>query len=125
MIGGRAVLAATLLSLAACAPKAPVQNAYLALDCAKPYGAQVAALTAQPGLKPARKEPGEPYRFYNSTDGRVSYMVTEPGAPGHPAILMQSTQAGAAANSGCPYGDAAGYAQLTAYLESLKAGAPK
>jgi hypothetical protein len=49
-------------------------------------------------------------------------MITEPGAPGHPAILMQARVAGAERNTGCAYGDKKGYDQLMAYWTSLKAG---
>jgi hypothetical protein len=93
------------------------------LDCAQPFEALKAKITAQPNLNPAPAEPGEPYRTYSTADGRASYFITEPGAPAHPAILMQQAQEGGAMkNSGCAYGDKAAYGQLMAYLASLKAG---
>jgi hypothetical protein len=114
-------LLASLLSLSACAPKpAP---AVVALDCALSFDALKARVTGQAGLNAAPQEPGEPYRAYSSADGAVSYYVTEPGAPAHPAILMQQAVGGGAMkNTGCAYGDKAAYAQLTDYLSSLKAG---
>ena len=42
--------------------------------------------------------------------------------PGHPAILKQESVGGQMTNSGCPYGDKAGYAQVEAYLKSLGGG---
>ena len=116
-----------LLSLlAACAPKSePAVPAPIALDCAQPFEAQAAAITAQPGLVPAPKEAGEPYRFYTTADGHVSYVVTEPGAPGHPALIRQDATGGQMKTTGCAYGNKHGYEQLQAYVESLKAGARK
>ena len=49
-------------------------------------------------------------------------MVTEPGAPGHPAILMQQSVGGQMQDSGCPYGEKAGYEEVVAYLKSLRGG---
>ncbi|MDB5475687.1 MAG: hypothetical protein JWP49_1198 [Phenylobacterium sp.] len=110
-----------LAALAACAPKPAGHGAEaLRLDCSQPFAAQAERLTAQPGLKAAPKDPAEPYRFYSSEDGATSYLITEPGAPGHPAIMMQRARHGAVATTGCPYGDRKGYDQLAAYLDSLK-----
>ena len=111
-----------LLTLAACSQKAngPAPVAYLDLDCTKPFEAQAAALVAQPQLRPAPKDPAEPYRFYSSADQRTSYLITEPGAPGHPAILMQAARGEGVKTTGCPYGDRKGYEQVLAYLEGLK-----
>lgn len=113
-----------LLPLAACAPKtqatAPTP---VKLDCRQPFDIQAAAIKAQPGLAPATHEPGEPYTFYSTTDGRVSYVVTEPGAPGHPALIRQDATAGTMKTTGCAYGDKLGYQQLQAYVESLKPSA--
>ena len=82
-----------------------------------------AKITAQPNLNAAPAEPGEPYRAYSLADGSVSYFITEPGAPAHPAILMQQAGAGGAmTNTGCAYGDKAAYGQLMTYLTSLKVG---
>jgi len=107
--------------LCACAPKAEAPPpAPLALDCAQPFEAQAARITAQPHLVPAPKEPGEPYRFYSVEGGSVSYVITEKGAPGHPAILMQAAAGGQLKTTGCPYGDAKGYAKVLAYIDSLK-----
>ena len=115
----RPLLLAGLL-LAACAPQADTPAAYRALDCAQAFQTQVAALIAQPDLTPAPKDPAEPYRFYSSTDGRTSYLITAKGAPGHPAIMMQRALGGDVITTGCPYGSAKGYDQLHAYLDSLK-----
>ena len=118
-----ALLLGGALVLSACSPTAPATEAEtpaaVAFDCATGFDALSAAIAAAPGLKAAPKEPGEPYRFYSATDGSVSYMITEPGAPGHPAVLRQAAKGGAIVNDGCPYGDRAGYEQLLAYLEGL------
>jgi hypothetical protein len=109
------------LPLCACAPKreatAPVA---LALDCNVAFDAQSAKLTAQPHLVPAPHAPGEPYAFYSTEDGRASYLITLKGAPGHPAILMQTASGGQVKTTGCRYGDPKGYKQLMAYLDGLK-----
>ena len=109
-----------LLTLAACAEPARPPAPYAGLDCTQPFEAQAAALTAQPGLVPAPKDPNEPYRYYSSADGRTSYLITETDAPGHPAIMMQKAQGSDVVTTGCPYGDQAGYDQLHAYLDGLK-----
>ena len=121
-----AALLPLILALAACgrsAPEPPAATsvaAPVALTCADGFETLVARIKAAPGLAAAPPEPGEPYRFYNAQDGRASYLVTEPGAPGHPAILLQQAVGGGQVrNSGCPFGDRQGYDQLTAYLESL------
>jgi hypothetical protein len=114
-----AVLATLALALASCAETEEAAFVYATLDCAQPFEAQSAKLTAQP-LTPAPKDPAEPYRYYSSPDGRVSYLITEPSAPGHPAIMMQQAKGGDVVTTGCPYGDKAGYDQLHAYLDSLK-----
>ena len=109
------------LPLCACAPKAaPEPPAPLALDCTLPFDAQSAKLTAQAHLVPAAHAPGEPYAYYSTEDGRASYLITLKGAPGYPAILMQSAHGGQVTTTGCPYGDPKGYKQLMAYLDSLK-----
>jgi len=109
------------LPICACSPKPATHGAeMLSLDCAKPFEAQAQTITAQPGLKGAPKDPAEPYRWYSSEDGATSYMVTEPGAPGHPAIMMQKALHGDVKTTGCAYGDKAGYDQLMKYLDSLK-----
>ena len=79
-----------------------------------------AKLIAQPNLKPAPEDRAEPYRFYSSDDGRTSYLITKPGAPGHPAIMMQRAEGGTVTTTGCPYGDHKAYDKLLAYLEGLK-----
>jgi hypothetical protein len=109
------------IALSACTPEPEAAApAYADLDCSLAFEAQVARVEAQSGLKPAPKDPNEPYRFLNSADAKVSYMITEAGAPGHPAILMQRASPAGPVNSGCSYGDKAGYQQLVAYLESLR-----
>jgi hypothetical protein len=116
-----ALLLLSTLSLCACAPKAKPPAA-VSLDCSQPFDALKAKIVAQPGLKPAPQEPTEPYRAYSTADGHASYFITEPGAPAHPAILMQQVEAGAMKNTGCGYGDKPAYDQLVAYLTGLKAG---
>lgn len=119
---------ALCLALAACAPKSepPAPPRSLVLDCAQGFDALSARIASAPDVKAAPRTPGEPYVFYNALDGTASYVVTEAGAPGHPAILKQETvrdAAGAKAmkNTGCPFGDPKGYEQLQAYLVSLRA----
>ena len=117
----RALLALVLLSLAACAPKTEPVAVFIAPDCNLAFDKQVPLLTGQPGLAAPVKEPGEPYSFHNAANGSVSYVVTEPSAPAHPAILMQRATAGASVTSGCAYGDKAEFDKLKTYIESLKA----
>ena len=112
--------ALALLALAACSQEADKPLTYSDLDCAAPFEAQVSQLTAQAELIPAPQDPAEPYRYFSSGDGRVSYLITKPGAPGHPAIMMQRAKGTDVITTGCPYGDKLGYDQLHAYLESLK-----
>ena len=115
-------LSATLLTLAACSQKPePAAPQPVKLDCAMDFHEQAVKITAQPHLVPAPHAPGEPYAFYSTEDNRVSYLITEPGAPGHPAIMMQTASNGDVKTTGCAYGDKAGYEQLRAYLDSLKA----
>ncbi len=117
----QALALAILLPLAACSPKAEAPAFKpLGLDCSQPFDAQARAITAQPHLVPAPHAPGEPYAFYSTDDNRVSYLVTEPGAPGHPAIMMQTAANGDVKTTGCAYGNKRGYEQLRAYLDSLK-----
>ncbi len=118
---GAVPLLLILAPAAACAPKpeAAAPTA-MALDCSQPFEAQAAKITAQPHLVPAPHESAEPYLFYSTQDGRASYLITEKGAPGHPAIMMQRASGGQVVTTGCPYGDPKGYKQLLAYLDSLK-----
>ncbi|MBS0334419.1 MAG: hypothetical protein JSS35_16750 [Proteobacteria bacterium] len=110
-----------LLPLCACAPEKAVQpDPAIGLDCSLPFDAMAAKITAQTDITQAPHDPLEPYRFYSTTHGRVSYLITEPGAPGHPAIAMEVASKGRVDISGCPYGDKKGYAKIMAYLESLK-----
>jgi len=113
-----ALLAA--LTLSACAEPAEPPVTYLGLDCAKPFAPQAAAIAGQAHLVPAPEDPAEPYRFYSSTDGKTSYLITKPSAPAHPAIMMQKAQGSDVITTGCRYGDAAEYEKLHAYLDSLK-----
>jgi hypothetical protein len=109
------------ISLCACAPKpGPAAFAPITLDCALSFDVQSAKITAQPHLLPASHAPGEPYFFYSTDNGRASYLITEKGAPGHPAIMMQTASGGQVKTVGCAYGDKKGYNQLLAYLDSLK-----
>ena len=111
---------ALLLPLCACAPKTEAPAGLLGLDCTQPFEAQAAALIAQPTMKPTPEDRAEPYKFYSSDDGRTSYLITKPGAPGHPAIMMQRAAGGEVKTTGCPYGDKKSYEQLLAYLEGLE-----
>ena len=104
----------------ACAPKTEAPAAAFALDCAQPFEAQAARIAAQPHLVAAPHESAEPYRFYSTETGRASWLVTEPGAPGHPAIMMQVAAGGDVRTTGCAYGSKTGYRQLHAYLDGLK-----
>src|SRR5579884_1484938 len=84
-------------ALAGCSGKpaqAPAAAQAAALDCSLSFEALKAKVTGQPELVAAPKEPGEPYDWYNSADGATSYVVTEAGAPGHPAILMERAAGG-------------------------------
>ena len=115
------VLLAAAATLAACSPPGvEAEVTYLGLNCAQPFAAQASALTAQPKLDPAPVEPAEPYRFYSSLDGRTSYLITQPSAPAHPAIMMQKAGGGTVTTTGCRYGDQKAYDELLAYLDSLK-----
>jgi len=116
----RIALALLVLPLCACAPKPDTTAQTLGLDCRQPFEAQAAKLTAQPGLKPAPRDYAEPYLYYSSEDGRTSYLITQKGAPGHPAIMMQRAAGGQVKTTGCPYGDKHGYDQLMKYLDGLK-----
>ena len=110
-----------LLTLAACSPKGDeAAPQFLKLDCRQAFDDQAKAIVTQPHLVPAPHAPGEPYAFYSSEDGRTSYLVTEAGAPGHPAIMMQVAGGGDVKTTGCAYGNKRGYEQLRAYLDSLK-----
>ncbi len=112
-----------LLTLTACAPEPEPVRPRLVLDCNLSYDALRAQVLAVPGLKAAPQERGEPYRFYNVVGGGEAFVLTQDGAPGHPAILKQEAvqEAGRKVikNTGCAYGDKAGYDQVMAYLESL------
>ena len=118
-----AALAAFLLplALAACSPKpeAPAPQP-VKLDCRMDFHEQAVKITGQAHLVPAPHAPGEPYAFYSTEDNRVSYLITEPGAPGHPAIMMQTAAHGDVKTTGCAYGNKRGYQQLANYLDSLK-----
>ena len=111
----------TASQLCACAPKVETPaSAGVALDCSLPFSALATEITALPHLAPPSHAPGEPYTFYSTEDGHTSYLITEQGAPGHPAIMMQTAHGGDVVTSGCPYGSPKGYKQLLAYLESLR-----
>jgi hypothetical protein len=121
----RAGLLAAATLLTACAGAEAPEPAALDLDCAQDFAALTARVTGQAGLIPAPQDPAQPYQFYSTPDGRASYLITEPGAPGHPAIMMQKARGGEVVTTGCPYGDRAGYDELLAYLDSLKTWARK
>jgi hypothetical protein len=117
----RRAIAITLLTLAACSPKSEATSAApLPLDCKLDFKVQAGRLIAQPNLAPPSHAPGEPYTFYSTNDGHASYLITEPGAPGHPAIMMQMASGGTVKTTGCAYGNKRGYQQLLTYLDSLK-----
>jgi len=120
--GAFALLLLALLTPAACAKKSPPAPTTVSLDCTQPFDALKAKILAQPRLIPAPAEAGEPYRAYSLADGGASYFITEPGAPAHPAILMQQALGGGMRNTGCAYGDKAAYGELMGYLAGLKAG---
>jgi hypothetical protein len=110
-----------LTTLSACSPKGDETGPqFLTLDCHKRFDDQAGAIRAQAHLNPAPHAPGEPYDYYSSEDGRTSYLITEAGAPGHPAILMQVAGGGDVKTTGCAYGNKRGYEQLRTYLDSLK-----
>ena len=113
-----AILPGAVLGLYACAQPEPVPPP-LVLDCALGFEALSARIVASPGMTPAVKERGEPFFYLNAEGGQTSYMLTEPGAPGHPAILKQEVTPSGIKNSGCAYGDQKGYAELVTYLEVL------
>ena len=123
----RGVLALFLpsLILTACAPEPPPPRPRLALDCSLSYAALSAKVLAQPGLIPAPEQRGEPYRFYNMQGGGEAFVLTQEGAPGHPAVFkqeaVQENGRKVMRNTGCAYGDKAGFAQVMTYLESLGA----
>ena len=85
-----------LLTLCACSPKIEPVATYLDLDCKQPFDAQVATLVAQRDLVPAGTVGSEPYTYYSAADGSVSYLITRPGSPAHPAIMIQARRAGQA-----------------------------
>ena len=97
----RALALLMLLTLAACSQKPEAAAPQpLKLDCQVDFKVQADAIAAQPHLVPAPHAPGEPYAFYSTDDNRASYLITEPGAPGHPAILMQTAANGDSGDSG-------------------------
>lgn len=114
-----------LLTGPACAPAAtpaPPPSAFK-LDCSRTFEALSADILALPDLKPAPRTPGEPYRYFATPDGTLAFVFTEPGAPGHPAVIRQvaARKAGPPVmeNTGCPYGDRKGFDELMAYLGDL------
>ncbi|CAN7267653.1 hypothetical protein LJR164_001223 [Phenylobacterium sp. LjRoot164] len=113
------------LILTACAPEPEPPRPRLALDCSLSYEALSAKVLAQPGLIPASQERGEPYRFYNVPGSGEAFVLTQVGAPGHPAVFKQeAVQEGGRKvmkNTGCAYGDKAGFDQVMTYLEGLSA----
>lgn len=118
--GNRLAAFLAAVALAGCSQKTVEQPvAYLQPDCAAPFDAQVAAITAQPNLVPAGNVGAEPYSYYSSTDGSVSYLITRRGSPAHPAIMIQRARNGVTTD-GCAWGSKPAYEELKAYLESLK-----
>ena len=125
MRGLLAVSSILPLILTACAPEPEPPRLRLALDCSLSYDALSAKVLAQPDLIAAPQERGEPYRFYNVRGGGEAFVFTQEGAPGHPAVLkqeaVQENGRKVMKNTGCAYGDKAGFDQVMAYLESLSA----
>jgi hypothetical protein len=116
-----ALLLAGVLALTGCAkPEAPPPPDPV-LTCADGFDALAARIAADRQMKLA-PAPGEPYRYYNAPDGRVSYVVTEPSAPAHPAVVLQIARPGGPEMTGCAYGDRAEYETLLTYLRGLAAG---
>ena len=109
------------LLLCACAPEPPPRPE-LQLDCKLGFAEMSRRIAAEPGLSPAQ-DPSEPYRYYKPEGGGATFVVTVPGAPGHPAIFRQAAahEGGRKVmrTTGCPFGDRNGYDQVLAYLESL------
>ena len=117
--GARLLSGALLLSLCACAPKPPpAAPPEFQIDCALGYDALAARIAAVPGIVLART-PGEPYHYFNAADGHASYVVTLAGGAGHPAVIQQTAGTDGMIQTGCSYGDKAGYDRLVAYLKSL------
>jgi hypothetical protein len=114
----RAAALAALL-VCACAPEKPPAEEIATLDCALPFDALSARVLTQ-HLTPAPRDVTQPYRFYTSEDGRTSYLITEPEAPAHPAVMMQQARNGQVSTTGCRYGDQGAYDQLLKYLDGLK-----
>lgn len=114
-----------LLLASACSPEPPAVRPRLALDCSLPYPVLSTKVIAQPGLVAAPAERGEPYRFFNMEGGREAFVFTVEGAPGHPAIFkqeaVQENGRKVMKNTGCAYGDKAGFDKMMTYLESLSA----
>ena len=108
--------------LAGCSPATAPEHVFIVPDCNLAFDKQVPLLIGQPGLAAPVKEPGEPYTFHNAANGSVSYVVTEPSAPAHPAILMQRAAGGTSTTAGCAYGDMGEFEILKTYIESLKPG---
>lgn len=120
--GRRIALIGACLILAACGRKTTVPAGPVQLDCGQPFAALQARVVGQPGLNAAPPEADEPIAAYSTADGQASYLITKPGSPAHPAILMQQAGAGGTlTNTGCAYGDKAAYDQLMTYLTGLKA----
>jgi hypothetical protein len=118
----RLLAVCALLPVAGCSKHVEqgITITYTAPNCALGFEALKAKIIATPGLVQAPKDAGEPYEWFTSADQATSYVITEKGAPGHPAIIVQHAAAGRELTTGCPYGDKAGYAKVLAYVESLK-----
>lgn len=116
----RWLAAFAFLALASCARPAP-PPAPVALDCARGFDELATRIAADPAVKLA-PSPGEPYRYYNSADGKLSYVVTETAAPAHPAIVRQVAGADRLVTDGCGFGDRPSYDKLLAYLRDLARG---
>jgi hypothetical protein len=103
----------------ACAPAKPPAQTGASLDCQAPFETLKTQVLARK-LNAAPIDASQPYRFYSTPNGQVSYLITEPDAPAHPAIMMQQAKDGTVVTTGCRYGDAGAYDQLKTYLDSLK-----
>jgi len=79
-------------------------------------------IATEPGLS-AAEDPSEPYRYFKPEGAGATFVVTLPGAPGHPAVFRQAVAhvdgRKVMQTTGCPYGDQKGYEQVLAYLRGL------
>jgi hypothetical protein len=109
--------------LAGCAPQAEAPAPAIVFDCAQSFADQVARITTARGMTRAPVA-REPYRYYNAADGATSFVITDPQAPAHPAIIRQRALGGGMETTGCAYGHKGAYDELLAYVASLGRNRP-